>query len=88
MRRAMRISSLYRYPVKGLSPERLLRAELKQGTYFPGDRLFAIENGPSGFDPRGSAASAEDQVLDADAEREPRAAHHPLRGPQRHPRDP
>ncbi|HEX2509692.1 MAG TPA: MOSC domain-containing protein [Microvirga sp.] len=47
----MRISSLYRYPVKGLSPERLLRAELKQGTYFPGDRLFAIENGPSGFDP-------------------------------------
>ena len=53
----MRISSLYRYPVKGLSPERLLRAELTKGAYFPGDRLFAVENGPSGFDP----ANAEHQ---------------------------
>lgn len=47
----MRIASLYRYPVKGLSPERLTSANLDQGAYFPGDRLFAIENGPSGFDP-------------------------------------
>ena len=47
----MRITSLYRYPVKGLSPERLTKAELTAGRYFPGDRLFAIENGPSGFDP-------------------------------------
>ena len=47
----MRVASLYRYPVKGLSPERLRRAELPAGGYFPGDRLFAIENGPSGFDP-------------------------------------
>jgi uncharacterized protein YcbX len=47
----MRIASLYRYPVKGLSPERLTTAELITGHYFPGDRLFAIENGPSGFDP-------------------------------------
>jgi uncharacterized protein YcbX len=47
----MRVASLYRYPVKGLSPERLNRAELPTGGYFPGDRLFAIENGPSGFDP-------------------------------------
>ena len=47
----MRIASLYRYPVKGLSPERLATAELAAGHYFPGDRLFAIENGPSGFDP-------------------------------------
>jgi uncharacterized protein YcbX len=47
----MRIASLYRYPVKGLSPEQLIRATLKQGAYFPGDRLFAVENGPSGFDP-------------------------------------
>jgi uncharacterized protein YcbX len=44
------IQSIYRYPVKGLSPERLTRAHLKAGEYFPGDRLFAIENGPSGFD--------------------------------------
>lgn len=47
----MRIASLYRYPVKGLSPERLTTALLDEGAYFPGDRLFAIENGPSGFDP-------------------------------------
>jgi uncharacterized protein YcbX len=45
------IQSMYRYPVKGLSPEKLDRASLKAGKYFPGDRLFAIENGPSGFDP-------------------------------------
>jgi uncharacterized protein YcbX len=47
----LRVASLYRYPVKGLSPERLDRADLTAGGYFPGDRLFAIENGPSGFDP-------------------------------------
>jgi uncharacterized protein YcbX len=45
-----RIAKLYRYPVKGLSPESLTRADLTAGEYFPGDRLFAIENGPSGFD--------------------------------------
>jgi uncharacterized protein len=45
------IESIYRYPVKGLSPEPLTRAHLQAGDYFPGDRLFAIENGPSGFDP-------------------------------------
>jgi uncharacterized protein YcbX len=48
---AGRIDALYRYPVKGLSPERLDRAALQAGAYFPGDRLFAIENGPAGFDP-------------------------------------
>lgn len=47
----MRIASLYRYPVKGLSPERVARAALASGAYFPGDRIFAVENGPSGFDP-------------------------------------
>ena len=46
----LRIAALHRYPVKGLSPERLPSAELSKGEYFPGDRLFAIENGPSGFD--------------------------------------
>lgn len=44
------VEALYRYPVKGLSAERVTRAELRTGEYFPGDRLFAIENGPSGFD--------------------------------------
>jgi uncharacterized protein len=47
----MRIFSLFRYPVKGLSPEPLTAARLDKGAYFPGDRIFAIENGPCGFDP-------------------------------------
>jgi hypothetical protein len=51
----LRVASLYRYPVKGLSPERLTRAALRRGDYFPGDRLFAVENGPSGFDPAAPA---------------------------------
>lgn len=46
----MRVGALYRYPVKGLSPQRLSSAILEADGYFPGDRLFAIENGPSGFD--------------------------------------
>jgi uncharacterized protein YcbX len=47
----MRVRALYRYPVKGLSPEALGSVMLQPGEYFPGDRLYAIENGPSGFDP-------------------------------------
>jgi uncharacterized protein YcbX len=46
----LRVASLYRYPVKGLSPERLTQADLAEGGGFPADRLYAIENGPSGFD--------------------------------------
>ena len=46
----LRVASLYRYPVKGLSPERLMQADLAKGGGFPADRLYAIENGPSGFD--------------------------------------
>src|SRR6266508_2252398 len=46
------VNSLYRYPVKGLSPEPLARTQLAKGETVPGDRLYAIENGPSGFDPR------------------------------------
>ncbi|MCS0497344.1 MOSC domain-containing protein [Ancylobacter sp. MQZ15Z-1] len=49
------IASLYRYPVKGLTPERLEVVELEAGRYFPGDRLYAIENGPSGFVPEAPA---------------------------------
>lgn len=44
------VASLHRYPVKGLSPEPLDAAELTAVGHFPGDRLFAVENGPSGFD--------------------------------------
>ena len=46
-----KIHAIYRYPVKGLSPEPLERTELAVHETLPGDRLYAIENGPSGFDP-------------------------------------
>jgi uncharacterized protein YcbX len=46
------IVHLYRYPVKGLSAEPLSRVELAVGETFPADRRYAIENGPSGFDPQ------------------------------------
>jgi hypothetical protein len=46
-----RIQAIYRYPVKGLSPQPLGRVALKPGATLPADRLYAIENGPSGFDP-------------------------------------
>src|SRR5712692_2078066 len=45
------IHAIYRYPVKGLTPEPLARAHLAVGETVPGDRLYAIENGPSGLDP-------------------------------------
>jgi uncharacterized protein YcbX len=48
---AMRLDALYRYPVKGLSPEALTAAALPANGSLPADRLYAIENGPSGFDP-------------------------------------
>jgi uncharacterized protein YcbX len=51
MNDAAKVQSIYRYPIKGLSPEPLMRAYLDIGATVPGDRLYAIENGPSGFDP-------------------------------------
>jgi MOSC domain-containing protein len=45
------IASIYRYPVKGLTPEPLPRVRLSIGQTLPADRRYAIENGPSGFDP-------------------------------------
>jgi uncharacterized protein YcbX len=45
------IANIYRYPVKGLSPEPLPRVTLTPGQTLPADRRYAIENGPSGFDP-------------------------------------
>ncbi len=48
---AARLAAIHRYPVKGLSPEPLEAIDLEAGAYFPGDRLHAVENGPSGFDP-------------------------------------
>ena len=46
-----RIDAIYRYPVKGLSAQALPSAALTAGQTIAADRLYAIENGPTGFDP-------------------------------------
>jgi uncharacterized protein YcbX len=50
-----RIASLWRHPVKGFTPERLATAALAAGGFFPCDRIYAVEDGPSGFDPAAPA---------------------------------
>jgi uncharacterized protein YcbX len=45
------VAALYRHPVKGFTPERLAAADLAAGRTFPGDRMYAVEIGDSGFDP-------------------------------------
>lgn len=45
------LAGIFRYPVKGLSPERMDDARLERGETLPFDRAYAIENGPSRFDP-------------------------------------
>lgn len=46
------IRSLYRYPVKGLSPQALDSIELHVDEAIAYDRAYAIENGPGRFDPQ------------------------------------
>jgi len=46
-----RIAALFRHPIKGFTPEKLNHVRLEAGGAFPGDRLWAVEDGPSGFDP-------------------------------------
>jgi uncharacterized protein YcbX len=45
-----KLQSIFRYPVKGLTPEAMPAVDLTPGRPLPADRLYAIENGPSGFD--------------------------------------
>lgn len=45
------IAALFRHPIKGFTPEKVKLAQLTSGGPFPGDRLYALEDGPSGFDP-------------------------------------
>ena len=44
------LHAIYRYPVKGLTPEMLSRAMLVPGETLPFDRAYAIENGRGRFD--------------------------------------
>jgi uncharacterized protein YcbX len=46
----MKIESLYRYPVKGLTPERLSTASLSPGNCIPFDRAFALAQGDADLD--------------------------------------
>lgn len=49
---ATTIAALYRYPVKGLSPESLERVALRRGECLPQDRRFAIALPSTRFDPQ------------------------------------
>lgn len=51
MSEAARLANLYRYPMKGLTPEPMEAAELRAGECIAWDRAFAIENGSADFDP-------------------------------------
>src|SRR3990172_7391487 len=48
---AGRIAEICRYPVKGLSAERLARVRLSPGQGLPHDRRFAIARGATALDP-------------------------------------
>lgn len=45
------VAAIFRHPVKGFTPEPLQQVELQPGQGFPWDRVWAVENGPSGYDP-------------------------------------
>jgi uncharacterized protein YcbX len=44
-------AAIFRHPVKGFTPEALDFVELSPGKGVAFDRVYAVENGPSGFDP-------------------------------------
>ena len=49
------VAAIFRHPVKGFTPESLTHVDLAPGEGFPHDRTYAVENGPSGFDPAAPA---------------------------------
>lgn len=51
----MNIASLHRYPVKGLSPEKLAFVQLAAGEGFPLDRKYALLRTEAAFDPAAPA---------------------------------
>jgi uncharacterized protein YcbX len=52
MARAMpQLTHIFRYPIKGLTPEPLDRVELTPGQGLPHDRRFALAHGSTRFDP-------------------------------------
>ncbi|MGP1397412.1 MAG: MOSC domain-containing protein [Inquilinaceae bacterium] len=57
------IAKIYRYPVKGLSPEPLERVALSPGKTLPHDRRFAIAHGSSVYHPGEPAWAPKRQFL-------------------------
>src|SRR5262245_31658862 len=57
------VRAIYRYPVKGLTPQALERTRLSVGQTLPADRSYAIENGPSGFHPDAPAYMPKERFL-------------------------
>lgn len=57
------ITQLYRYPVKGLSPEALHHMDLLAGEGLAGDRVFAIARTPSSFDAAKAQAQPKHKFL-------------------------
>jgi uncharacterized protein YcbX len=49
------VAAIFRHPVKGFTPEPLNHVDLAPGHGFPHDRIWAVENGPSGYDPAAPA---------------------------------
>lgn len=49
------LAGIFRHPVKGFTPEPLKDVDLALGKGFPFDRVYAVENGPTGFDPAAPA---------------------------------
>ena len=45
------VQSLWRHPVKGFTSEPVEAVTLAAGACFPFDRMYAVEDGPSGFNP-------------------------------------
>src|SRR3979411_1653151 len=58
-----RVKSIYRYPVKGLSAEKLPGIVLAPGQTVPADRLYALQERPSGFEPAAPAYIPKNRFL-------------------------
>ena len=57
------IQAIYRYPVKGLTPEPLAAPTWPRARRCRATGIYAIENGPSGFDPAQPAISPKHRFL-------------------------
>ena len=72
------IGAIYRYPVKGLSAEKMDRVALTIGECLPHDRRFAIALGSTLFDPEHPQWLPKTHFIIADARRQAGALADPL----------